>query len=305
MSSLSLKYTGKNQDPKHPYLPSDELVEAVNLSILLERPLLLKGVPGCGKTAVAAAVASELGLPLERWPVKSTSRARDGLYVFDGLRRLHDAQLAAVQGASVQTDSGQQAKPNRAKLDAANYIRLGPLGRAFASETKTVVLIDEIDKADIDFPNDLLNELDERYYVEEETGMRVDAKQRPIVIVTSNDEKALPDAFLRRCVFHYIDFPDVARLRQILAAHFIDLSDEVAMLVIARFQELRSTTRDKKPSTSELLDWVTVLQQHPDDEILKLLNGKLPYRSVLLKSFRDHLLSQEPLSAPPHPKLAD
>ena len=285
MNPTKLRYTGKTVDPSKPYLPSEELKEAVNLALYLGRPLLLKGEPGCGKTAVAAAVARELGMELYPWPVKSSSRARDGLYVFDGIRRLHDAQLAAARGP------GQPVE-----IKAESYIRKGPLGLAFESERQAAVLIDEIDKADIDFPNDLLNELDEAYFVIEETGARVEARHRPLVFITSNDEKDLPDALLRRCVFHYIEFPGEARLGEILAAHFPELEVEVARKVVERFTALRQSARDKKPSTSELLDWVRVLQQHGRDEVLRLLDGKLPYRSVLLKSWHDHLRAQEALA---------
>ncbi|MEM9088956.1 MAG: MoxR family ATPase, partial [Cyanobacteria bacterium P01_F01_bin.53] len=181
-----------------PYLPSEALVESVNLAIFLQRPLLIKGEPGCGKTRLAQAVAYELGLPLETWYVKSTSRAQDGLYVYDTVARLRDAQLSSSLGIDDLT---------RVKTAGA-YIRWGPLGRAFQNKQKTVVLIDEIDKADIDFPNDLLLEIDELRFTVEETESEVRASIPPIVLITSNDEKDLPDAFLRRCLFHYLEFPE-------------------------------------------------------------------------------------------------
>lgn len=278
MTTPRLQYTGKVRSPKNPYIPSAELVEAVNLAIYLQRPLLLKGEPGCGKTRLADAVAFELNLPFERWPIKSTSRARDGLYTYDAVRRLQEAQLAA----SNQISLDELRNPTR-------YLSFGPLGRAYCSDQRTVILIDEIDKADIDFPNDLLNELDEGYFRIEETDQTVKARHLPIIFITSNEEKDLPDAFLRRCLFHYLEFPSETALVDILKEHFAELDRSLLSAVTKRFLHLRERSRDKKASTSELLDWVRVLKQHPQDEILKLLSDKLPYRSVLLKSWRDHL----------------
>lgn len=287
------KYNGKVQPSIEetdrlgllPYLPSKELVDAVNLTIFLEkRPLLIKGDPGSGKTRLARAVAHELNLPYEAWYVKSTSRARDGLYFYDAVHRLHDAQLA-------RTSAMENEKIN----DPRNYIRFGPLGRAFQNEKRTVLLIDEIDKADIDFPNDLLLELDEQKFVIDETGELVKAKYPPIVFVTSNDEKDLPDAFLRRCLFHYIEFPSPDQLTLILNAHFSSPSDKLVQAAISRFLELRQKMEQhkgkagKKVSTSELLDWFAVLKKHPTDKVLSLLKGELPYPEVLLKSWEDHL----------------
>jgi MoxR-like ATPase len=292
-----LEYTGKVQ-PKlgergakgqllYPYLPNPELVEAVNLAIYLERPLLLKGEPGCGKTQLASAVAYELSLNLEAWYVKSTSRARDGLYTYDAVGRLRDAQLAVSNRLTPQQIQRID--------DPTAYVRLGPLGRAFQQENPTVVLIDEIDKADIDFPNDLLLELDERRFIVEETGQEVEAKAAPIVIITSNDEKDLPDAFLRRCLFHYVEFPNSETLIQIINALFPAASETLVTQAIARFLELREEMRKdkgeagKKVSTSELIDWFRVLRRYPQDEALGKLNGKLPYAGVLLKSLDDHI----------------
>lgn len=282
-------YTGKPISPEEckryglsPYLPSPELINAVNLAIFLEkRPLLLKGEPGCGKTRLAQAVAHELGLPYEPWYIKSTTRARDGLYTYDAVRRLHDAQLARM---------GEQSRSKVDNLD--NYIKKGELGRAFENQQRTVVLIDEIDKADIDFPNDLLRELDEQKFTIEETGEEVKAIYPPIVFVTSNDEKDLPDAFLRRCLFHYIQFP-YAQLTDIVKAHFPQSPSDLVEAAVRRFTELRQKMEKgksgKKVSTSELLDWFSVLRQFPKDEMLKQLERKLPFPEVLLKKWEDHL----------------
>lgn len=301
LDKKQLMYTGKIQpgqgerDSKGqllaPYYPDEELVEAVNLAIDLERPLLIKGEPGCGKTRLAQAVAYELKLPCEHWPIKSTSRARDGLYTYDTVSRLRDAHLAAL-GKS-------EAEEIRRLNSPEEYIHWGPLGRAFRNmEERAVVLIDEIDKADIDFPNDLLQELDEKAFTIYEAGLeeiKVQAEYPPIIFITSNDERDLPDAFLRRCLFHYIKFPEPKRLEQILQAHFPQPSKKVIQAVVNRFMQLRKQmVRDKgiagkKVSTSELIDWFKVLKmRHPEDEILLALKGELPYASILLKSFEDH-----------------
>ncbi|NEP01735.1 MAG: MoxR family ATPase [Symploca sp. SIO2E9] len=288
-SSGKQYYKGKPISPEEcqqhgltPYLPSPELINAVNLAIFLEkRPLLLKGEPGCGKTRLAQAVAHELRLPYEPWYIKSTTRARDGLYTYDAVKRLHDAQLV------------QLGKESKSKVDNLNnYIKMGPLGRAFQQPQRTVVLIDEIDKADIDFPNDLLRELDEQKFTIEETDTEIKAKYPPIVFVTSNDEKDLPDAFLRRCLFYHIEFP-YPQLTEIVKAHFPESSQDLVEAAVERFSELRQKMEKgksgKKVSTSELLDWFAVLHQFPKDEILKQLEQKLLFPEILLKKWEDHL----------------
>ena len=298
------RYTGKvqpqtnEQDAQtgqllYPYLPSPKLVEVVNLAIALERPLLLKGEPGCGKTKLARAVAYELGWNYEAWYVKSTSRAKDGLYTYDAVGRLRDAQLA---NSSVDPDAARLAK------DPANYVEPGALGLAFQSSNPTVLLIDEIDKADIDFPNDLLLELDEKRFTVPEVKVKgrakeVKAEQPVLVFITSNDEKDLPDAFLRRCLFHYVRFPDRNQLVEIIQSRFLvrDVRAEVIDAVLDRFLKLREEMKKdkgeagKKVSTSELMDWIEVLlKQHSEDEILTQLRAELLYPGVLLKSWDDY-----------------
>jgi MoxR-like ATPase len=277
---------GANGQLLYPYLPSPELVEAVNLAIYLERPLLLKGEPGCGKTLLANAVAYELGLNLEAWYVKSTSRAQDGLYIYDTVGRLRDAQLAASSRLSAEQIQKIE--------NPVNYLRWGPLGKTFREEKLSVVLIDEIDKADIDFPNDLLLELDQKRFIVEETGDEIKAKVAPIVLITSNDEKDLPDAFLRRCLFHYVEFPDNERLKEIICKIFPDVSPTLVDKAVERFLELRKIIAEsrgeigKNVSTSELIDWFKVLKRNPQDKILGQLDGKLPFLGVLLKNWVDH-----------------
>lgn len=287
-----------NGELLYPYLPSPELVEAVNLACDLERPLLLKGEPGCGKTRLAQAVAYELRLPYQAWYVKSTSRARDGLYTYHGLARLHDLQLA--QGGILTEEERQKARDPLASA----YIEYGPLGNAFQSPQQMVVLIDEIDKADIDFPNDLLLELDETRFFIEETRPRseVRAQVRPLVFITSNDEKDLPDAFLRRCLFHYIRFPSQADLVKIVRAHFPDSLEDTVLAVVVRFLELRHEMEErgavKKVSTSELLDWWRALRQFGEEEIRSRLKGQLAFPATLLKSWDDFREFYQPIPSP-------
>lgn len=225
------------------YVASRALQDAVNVALALERPLLIKGEPGTGKTLLAHHVARGLGMQVLVWNVKSTTKAREGLYVYDTVARLNDARFG---------DGDVR--------DIARYIKLGPLGRACASPERVVLLIDEVDKADIEFPNDLLHELDQMSFEILETGETVRARQRPAVIITSNSEKELPDAFLRRCVFHYIDFPDEAQMRAIVGVHFPGLPERLLADSLRVFYGLREVTGlRKKPSTSELLDWIRVL----------------------------------------------
>jgi MoxR-like ATPase len=268
---------------KEPYLPDDKLVEAVNLAITLGRPLLLQGEPGCGKTRLAYAVAYALGLPLETSYIKSTSRAQDLLYTYDAINRLYDAQLGA---------DGPRTKEGKPRSqDIGNYIRLNPLGRAIARAQygrRSVVLIDEIDKADLDFPNDLLLELDRsEFRVTEAPDMHYsvgeDPKLRPIVFVTHNEEKALPAAFLRRCIFHYIKFPEKQRLEQVLAIHQFK-NQEISKKAIEVLVELRKIDLIKLPGLSELLDWVGYLEAvNTSPEKL----DTLPFLGALLKQESD------------------
>ncbi len=225
------------------YIASDDLAMAVNAAITLERPLLVKGEPGTGKTELARQVAAALGLKIMEWHVKSTTRAQQGLYEYDAVSRLRDSQLG-------------EGKVH----DIAAYIKRGKLWDAFEADEKSVLLIDEIDKADIEFPNDLLQELDRMEFHVYETGETVRAKNRPIVIITSNNEKELPDAFLRRCFFHYIRFPDMDVLKAIVGVHFPGLKDRLLTTALTQFFEIRDTQGlKKKPSTSEVLDWLKLI----------------------------------------------
>ncbi|MBT7907696.1 MAG: MoxR family ATPase [Marinovum sp.] len=233
-----MKFTGTKD-----YIATDDLTIAVNAAVTLERPLLIKGEPGTGKTELAKQVASGLGLTMIEWNVKSTTKAQQGLYEYDAVSRLRDSQL------------GEQ------KIhDVSNYIRKGKLWQAFEADEKVVLLIDEIDKADIEFPNDLLQELDKMEFYVYETGQTIAAKHRPIVIITSNNEKELPDAFLRRCFFHYIRFPDVETLKQIVTVHHPGIKESLLTTALTQFFELREQPGlKKKPSTSEVLDWLKLL----------------------------------------------
>lgn len=251
------------------YIASEPLVQAVNAAVALERPLLIKGEPGTGKTLLAHHVAEGLGLPLEMWHIKSTSKAQEGLYVYDTVQRLNDARFGEGNVADIRS-----------------YIKLGPMGRAFDADRQHVLLIDEVDKADLEFPNDLLRELDEMRFTVMETGDEVKAKQRPLVIITSNNERELPDAFLRRCIFHFIEFPDKELMQQIIAVHHPHLKTDLLDQVLIKFYWLREQHElRKKPSTSELIDWISVLlrsgMSHSDIE------AQIPFLGALLKNEQD------------------
>lgn len=225
------------------YVATDDLIMAVNAAVTLQRPLLVKGEPGTGKTELARQVAAELGMPIIEWHVKSTTKAQQGLYDYDAVSRLRDSQLG-------------DARVN----DVGNYIRKGKLWQAFAADQRVVLLIDEVDKADIEFPNDLLQELDRMEFHVYETAETIKARHRPVVIITSNNEKDLPDAFLRRCFFHFIKFPDADTLRKIVAVHFPDIKNNLLSAALTQFFELRDVPGlKKKPSTSEVLDWLKLL----------------------------------------------
>jgi MoxR-like ATPase len=254
------------------YIASEELRHAVNVAVALARPLLVRGEPGTGKTLLAENLASSLGLPLIRWHVKSTTKAKDGLYVYDTVARLHDSRFGGTDGSNVR--------------DIARYIKLGALGEALAAPSRVVLLIDEIDKADLEFPNDLLHELDAMRFRIDETGKEISAIERPIVVITSNNEKELPDAFLRRCVFHYIQFPTRELMTEIVRVHHPDITDKVLDNALEVFFGLRSTPRlRKKPSTSELIDWICALKKAGVD--LGRVSGGIPFLGTLLKTEQD------------------
>ena len=263
------------------YIATEDLMMAVNAAITLERPLLIKGEPGTGKTMLAIEVAKALGRPLVQWHVKSTGKAQQGLYEYDAVSRLRDSQLG---DARVQ--------------DIANYIKRGPLWEAFESQVPAVVLIDEVDKADIEFPNDLLRELDRMEFYVYETQQLVQARQRPTIIITSNNEKELPDAFLRRCFFHYIRFPDKETMERIVAVHFPGIKKTLLKEALEAFFEIREVPGlKKKPSTSELLDWLKLLMAEdiPPDVLRSQDQHKIvpPLHGALLKNEQDvHLFER-------------
>ncbi|CDZ27215.1 MoxR family ATPase [Neorhizobium galegae] len=262
------------------YIADKDLMVAVNAAIRLERPLLVKGEPGTGKTELARQVAAALGLDLIEWNIKSTTKAQQGLYEYDAVSRLRDSQLG-----------------DERVHDVANYIRRGKLWQAFASDKKLVLLIDEIDKADIEFPNDLLQELDRMEFHVYETGEMVRAKVRPIVIITSNNEKELPDAFLRRCFFHYIRFPDVDTLARIVEVHYPGIKQTLVRNALTQFYEIREMPGlKKKPSTSEALDWIRLLVSDdvdPSDLRGDVKNALPKLHGALLKNEQDvHLFER-------------
>ncbi|MEP6343309.1 MAG: MoxR family ATPase [Maricaulaceae bacterium] len=271
-----MKFSGTDS-----YVATKDLMVAVNAAILLERPLLIKGEPGTGKTVLAHEIAKGLGTPLLEWNIKSTTKAQQGLYEYDAVARLRDSQLGEDR-----------------VHDISNYIRKGKLWEAFSAEKRPILLIDEIDKADIEFPNDLLHELDKMQFHVYETGETVVAKQRPIIIITSNNEKDLPDAFLRRCFFHYIQFPDAETMTDIVDVHFPDLKPRLLTAALKRFYAVRETPGlKKKPSTSELLDWLKLLLvEDIDPETLKEADPKKlipPLHGALLKNEQDvHLFER-------------
>ena len=251
------------------YVASAELMSAVNVAIALEKPLLIKGEPGTGKTMLAQAISESLGKKLIIWNIKSTTKAQDGLYMYDTIQRLYDGQF------------GEEGVD-----DIARYIKLGKLGEAFSEEEQVVLLIDEIDKADLEFPNDLLWELDQMEFYIHETRETIRAKHRPIVIITSNAEKELPDAFLRRCIFHYIEFPDKELMTEIVKTHFESVEEHLLENALAVFYEIREMREiKKKPSTSELVDWIRALQLGgiPAEEIQKTL----PFVGTIIKKDED------------------
>jgi MoxR-like ATPase len=275
-----MKFTGTDN-----YVATQDLMLAVNAAITLKRPLLIKGEPGTGKTMLAEEVAQSLGMPLLQWHIKSTTKAQQGLYEYDAVSRLRDSQMADLDG-------GERVK------NIENYIIKGVLWQAFTAEQPTALLIDEIDKADIEFPNDLLREIDRMEFYCYETRQLIKAKNRPLVFITSNNEKELPDAFLRRCFFHYIKFPDAETMRQIVAVHYPNLKKELLNVAMKTFFDIRNLPGlKKKPSTSELLDWLKLLVAEDISlEVLQTQDDKVavpPLVGALLKNEQDVTLFEK------------
>lgn len=251
------------------YVVSEELMHAVNVAIALQKPLLIKGEPGTGKTMLAESISTALNKKLIIWNIKSTTKAQDGLYVYDTVQRLYDSQFGEGNVS-----------------DISRYIKLGKLGEAFTSDEQAVLLIDEIDKADLEFPNDLLWELDKMEFYINETKETISAKHRPIVIITSNAEKELPDAFLRRCIFHYIEFPDAEKMGEIVKVHYGDIEEKLLAQAMEAFYWIRDMKEiQKRPSTSELLDWLQALMLSGID--IDKIKTEIPYVGVLLKKNQD------------------
>ena len=251
------------------YVVTKELMNAVNVSIALQKPLLIKGEPGTGKTMLAESISKALDMDLIIWGIKSTTKAQEGLYVYDTVQRLYDSQCGEGNVSDIK-----------------QYIKLGKLGEAFTSDKQVVLLIDEIDKADLEFPNDLLWELDKMEFYINETKETIKTKHRPIVIITSNAEKELPDAFLRRCIFHYIEFPDAEKMEEIINVHFGNIDQKLCQKALEAFYEIRKMDEiQKKPSTSELLDWIQALMISGVD--IENLSSEMPFVGVLLKKNQD------------------